>query len=176
MGRFFARLRRSQAGIAMVEFAISLPVLLVLYVGGYVVSDAIACWRKVTICSHVLADLTTRYAQVGSSDLTTIMGASRLVLAPYDPSKSWQRITEVKVTDTTHATVIWSQASTGGTAWTVGTAITLPTNMSATNTYLILGETSYAYTPVIKYGNGFTFNFYNKIFMVPRLSDQVPFQ
>lgn len=49
--RFVAALR-DRRGVAMVEFALILPVMLVLYLGGAQLQDGIACNRKVTIATR----------------------------------------------------------------------------------------------------------------------------
>jgi Flp pilus assembly protein TadG len=51
------RLACDARGVALVEFAICLPVLILLYLGAYVISDAITCNRKVTRSARAVTDL-----------------------------------------------------------------------------------------------------------------------
>ena len=183
------RLARDARGVALVEFAISLPVLILLYLGAYVISDAITCNRKVTRSARAVTDLVSRYAAVSSSDLQTIMGSSAMVLSPYDSSIAQIRVSEVQVVDASTAKVVWSKSTTNWTALTAGNSVTLTTNLvpqamlpdktvtpNKPGAYFLMGEVSYPYTP--QFGLGFisTITMNDRIFMLPRLSDQIPLQ
>ncbi|WP_447411811.1 TadE/TadG family type IV pilus assembly protein, partial [Clostridium perfringens] len=52
-----AMLRRDRRGTVLVEFAVMLPVMLVLWMGSLQIEDGIACNRKVTIATRAVADL-----------------------------------------------------------------------------------------------------------------------
>ena len=45
---------RDARGAVMIEFAFALPVLLTMYLGGYVICDMVDCNRKVTIAARSL--------------------------------------------------------------------------------------------------------------------------
>jgi Flp pilus assembly protein TadG len=175
--RLLSRLRgltSDGAGTVMVEFAIAFPVLVLLYIGSFTMSDAIACNRKVTIAARALTDLVTRYPSVTEADVTTIMNASSQVMSPYDTSKATIVLSEIKVTGTTQAEVVWSRAQ-NGTALIAGTTVTIPTNMAATDTYMLLGQVSYAYRPAARIANFVQpMTLADSILMLPRVSDQVP--
>lgn len=171
--RLLRRLRRSRAGIAAVEFALVMPVLMTLYLVGNVLSDAIACNRKVTTTARTIADLSSRYISLSSSDVTTILAASTQVMAPYSAANASLAVSEVQVTGSTTATVVWTRTQ-NGTARAAGATIAIPANLAAVGSYLIVGEVSYPYNPGISWGvfNGFTLA--DTSIMVPRASDQVP--
>ena len=160
-------------GTALVEFAVTFPMLVLLYVGSFTISDAIACNRKVTVTARTLTDLATRYPSLTQADAATILNASAQVMTPYSTSNAVIAVSEVKVTDASHATVVWSKGL-NGPGLTAGTTVTIPSNMAATNTYLILGQVKYAYTPSVRFGNSGTLNLADSILMLPRVSDQVP--
>lgn len=166
-------LRRDTAGMAAVEFALLLPLLLALFIVGMALSDGIACNRKVTTTAKSVADLTARYASVTTADVTTILAASTQILTPYNANLATVRVSEVKVTGSTSSTVVWSRAS-NGTALAANTVVTIPSGMSATDSYLIMGEVSYAYTPLFTYGAAQPMTLYDRVFMSPRMSDSVP--
>ena len=131
------RLARAREGTALTEFAIVLPVLLMLFLSGFAVSDMILCYRKVTITTRTLADLISRNVSpsgtVASSTLTTYLNSSGLVLTPFATSKATLQITELRVCDATHAYVVWSQAQTGSTSvtpsYTAGTVVSITSNL-----------------------------------------------
>jgi len=57
-------------GVAAVEFAMILPGLLLLYIGMSEASVGWSLYRKVTLVSRSVADLTARSTTVSSADLT----------------------------------------------------------------------------------------------------------
>ena len=55
-----AALSENTSGFAAVEFAMILPILLVLFFGTVEISNAVAVYRKVTLMAHTLSDLTSQ--------------------------------------------------------------------------------------------------------------------
>jgi Flp pilus assembly protein TadG len=113
------RLARNTHGAVLVEFAICLPVLLALYLGGVSVSDMIACSRKTTIATRSLADLVSRtmspaiiYNNPSAANARSQLSASAVVLSPYKLDNATQQISLLRVCDASHAYVVWTQAQT----------------------------------------------------------------
>lgn len=113
------RFRESTRGAVLVEFAICLPVLVLMYTGGFFVSDIIACNRKVTVATRSLVDLVSRtmspaiiYNDPQSANAKSHLSASAVVLAPYKLDNAVQQISLLRVCDATHAYVVWTQAQT----------------------------------------------------------------
>ncbi|HEX7753524.1 MAG TPA: TadE/TadG family type IV pilus assembly protein [Novosphingobium sp.] len=169
----FGALRRDRGGNALVEFAVAFPVLVLLYVGSFVMSDAIACNRKVTITARALTDLATRYSNLTQAEAATILSASSQVMSPYTPANAVIVLSEIKVTGSTTATVVWSKAL-NGTQRTQGSSVTIPNGMAAVDTFLILGEVQYTYTPAIRFGITNPLELSDTIMMVPRVSADIP--
>jgi Flp pilus assembly protein TadG len=71
--------------VAAVEFAIVLPFMLLLFVGGVELANALAISVKVSQTAHTVADLVSRNACVTDSALSTMLGASS---APADGTAS----------------------------------------------------------------------------------------
>jgi Flp pilus assembly protein TadG len=167
-------LRSDRDGTVLVEFAVAFPVMLGLFIGSYTVSDAIACNRKVTVATRALTDLATRYSSMTESDVTTIFNAAAQILYPYDASKASIVLSEVQVTSSTQAKVVWSRAQ-NGTPQVNNAIVTIPTGIAATGTYLIVGQFKYSYTSSVKFGNyGGSIALSDTIVMLPRISEQVP--
>jgi Flp pilus assembly protein TadG len=166
-------LRSDRRGNAMIEFAVAAPVMILLYVGGYTLSDVIACNRKVTITARTIADLTTRYSSVTESDVQNILNVSTQVLTPYSAGNAAAGVAELQVTDATHAKVIWTRP-VSDTSLVVNSSVVIPTSMAAVGTYMIMGRVTYTYTPNVKFTNTGTMKLADTILMLPRVSDQVP--
>ncbi len=170
--RSVRRLARDERGISAVEFAMLLPLMVTLYLGGVEVSQAVAVDRKVTLVSRTLGDLVAQATNVTTSDMTNIMAASAAIVVPYADSKLKITVSSVKIDSAGVAKIAWSDTK-NGTARTVGTTVTLPTALNTANTTLIWAEAQYAYTPAIGYVITGTMNLKDQIYMRPRLSDCV---
>jgi len=148
------RLANSARASVLAEFAFSLPVLLLLYLGGYGVSDMISCNRKVGTATRALADLVSRtmspsviYNNPQSADATSALSASAVVLAPYDLSNATEQISLLRVCDATHAYVVWTQAQTqnaDGSTVTPATSNQTPGTLPAGQTQLASSVASIA--------------------------------
>jgi len=87
--RFSAKLRHNESGIAAVEFAYVVPLMLLMLVGSIEVSRAISMDRKFSIVTSMTGDLVAREKDLGtnpSQTLDKIMEAIDHVMAPYDTS------------------------------------------------------------------------------------------
>ena len=98
------RLRRAatdlladRRGLAAVEFAFILPVMMVMLFGTVEFSSAIAIDRKVTLMARTLSDLTSQATTVADGDLTNFFTASIPIMYPYTPTPTSARISEIYV-------------------------------------------------------------------------------
>lgn len=162
----------NRRGAAAIEFAALLPLMLALYIGGVEVSDGIAIDRKVAITARAVADLASRYTAVYNADMSTILSASSVVIAPYGSANLTVTVSELTTDANGHTTVTWSD-TLNGTARTVGSSVTLPGTLAVNGASLILGEVSYAYTPSLGYVLTGTWPLSSQIFMSPRNSGSV---
>lgn len=159
-------------GIAITEFAIVLPFLILLYVGGYQLSDAISAYRKVTTAARTVADLTTQYMSVTNSDLDTILAASQQVMAPYNVRNAKLVVSQVSVDAQGAAKVAWSRGLNTGALQT-GTSYTLPATIKQNNTSLIIASIEYTYTPNFASSLIGTIPMRENIIMSPRASSTI---
>ncbi|WP_436215736.1 TadE/TadG family type IV pilus assembly protein [Bradyrhizobium sp. LjRoot220] len=155
MSRIWLRMRRSALdlsgdtrGIAAVEFAMVVPLMLVLFFGTVEFSSGIAVDRKVTLMARTLSDLTSQNVSVTSTQLNNIFNASTSIMTPYPASEVNARIVELYVDANLSVKQIWS--ATSGAAPPSGT-VTIPAALKVADTYLIYSEVSYNYKPAIGY-------------------------
>jgi Flp pilus assembly protein TadG len=167
-----ARLARDQEGVSAVEFAMLLPLMLTLYLGGVEVSQGISIDRKVTLTARTVADLTAQVSSINSSGLTSVLNASTAVLAPYPEGPAKVVVSLVTIDAQGVAKITWSQAK-NTTARATGSVVTIPSALKVNNTALVWGEVSYTYTPSIGYVVSGSLNLKDQIFMRPRLSDTI---
>jgi Flp pilus assembly protein TadG len=166
------KLLRDKRGVSAVEFALLLPLMVTLYLGGAEVSQAVAIDRKVTLISRTLADLVAQATTVTNDDMTKILGATAAVMAPYPDSTLKIIVSSVTIDNSGIAKIAWSDTK-GGTPRVVGTTVTLPPALVVNNSSLIWAEAQYNYTPAIGYVIVGTKSLSDQIYMRPRLSDKV---
>jgi len=150
--RALRHLARNNSGIAAVEFAMIVPIMLVLFFGTVEFSSGIAVDRKVTMMARTLSDLTSQSTSVGDTDMTNFFAASVGVLTPYSATPIKATISELYVDPSTLvARVQWSKSYQGGTTRAASSVVTIPTALKVAGTYLIFSEVSYQYVPTIGY-------------------------
>src|SRR5437667_11375140 len=110
-----ARTRRSlrrfladKRGVSAVEFAMVLPLMLTLYLGGVEVSSAVAIDRKMTLVARTIGDLTAQATSVSDSDMNNIKAAATAVIAPFDDTKLGITISSVIIDAQKVAKIKWS--------------------------------------------------------------------
>lgn len=164
------RFAGSTRGIAAVEFALILPVLVLLFLTSVDTGRAIAIYMKVRSATYTLDAVTNQYTTIQSTDMTSIVGATSVVLAPYPSSPAVVTLSQISVNSSSNATVSWSY-SLNGTALTPGTTVTLPSALATCGSYpcyLIFGQVSYTYNPI--YGLDKAMTFSDNLYMTPRSS------
>ena len=163
--------------VAAVEFAIVLPFMLLLFVGGVELGNALAISVKVSQTAHTVADLVSRNACVTDSALSTMLGASSVTIAPYSAGSATVTVSEVSTDANGKATVTWSKALNGsprpaGQPMTVPSALGTP---SPANISLILGEVTFQYTPNLGYTISGTVPIAESYYLFPRVSSVVQY-
>ena len=172
LGQGLMRFATERRGVAAVEFAALLPVMTTLYLGSVEVTTAVAIQRKVDLTARALADLSSQYTAIADADMTNILNASSDIIAPYAAANLASVVSELAIDGQGQATVVWSD-TLNGTARTVGQVVAVPSNLAVPNTYLVLGETQYTYTPTYAYVVTGTVTLSDQIYMRPRQSNSI---
>ena len=145
------------------EFAVIVPLMLVMFFGTIEFSSAVAIDRKVTLIARTLSDLTSQSMTLTDSDMQNTFTASISIVMPYDASLVKGSISQIYIDASSIATVQWSKAGTiasGATQATLATSgrkagdkVTgeIPATLLVPSTYLILSEASYTYQPTVGY-------------------------
>ncbi len=77
------RLRREDKGAVLVEFTLLLPIILLLFVGIYDVSNLISCSNKLNQTAQELSNVITR-GKLTKPQLDAILRAAPLLMQPFD--------------------------------------------------------------------------------------------
>lgn len=168
---FRRRLRADTRGMALVEFAMLLPIMLTLFLGGFQLVQASSCQRQVTIVARAIADLVSRHDTLNAFEVQMILGASSKIMAFSYSAPAQSRVSLIKVDAGKIVTVVWSEAYNMPER-PLGSFDALPANMRLANSYYILSEVNYNYNPI---GGWFAWpiTFTQSLFMVPRKSTYV---
>ena len=136
-------------GIAATEFAVIVPIMLVMFFGTVEFSSGVAVDRKVTLMARTLSDLTSQSLSVDDPTMTGFFAASGAIMTPYSSAPTLSTVSELYVDPATlTAKVQWSK---GSAARALNSTVTIPTALQVADTYLIFSEVSYRYVPTIGY-------------------------
>ena len=93
--RLYSRFAASTRGVAAIEFAMIVPVLATLFLASFDGGRAIAVYMKVRAATYALEAIANQYKTIASSDMTTIVGATATVLAPYSSTPAIVTISQI---------------------------------------------------------------------------------
>jgi Flp pilus assembly protein TadG len=142
-------------GVAAIEFAMLVPIMLVLFFGTVIFSAGIAADRKVTLMARTFSDLVSQNYAVTAVQLQNFYNADVAIMTPYDSGPTSAIISELYIDPATlHAKVMWSVAYNGATATPAVAAhavdyvvTTIPSALAVSGTYLIYSEIFYTFKP-----------------------------
>jgi Flp pilus assembly protein TadG len=155
-----AEMLADRSGIAATEFAVIVPIMLVMFFGVVEFSSGVAVDRKVTLMARTLSDLTSQSTTVDDTAVTNFFAASGAIMTPYPATPTNGTISELYVDPSTlQARVQWSKSATinssGGVVLAAGrttsSVVAIPSQLAVAGTYLIFSEVSYRYVPTVGY-------------------------
>jgi Flp pilus assembly protein TadG len=159
------KLLRDRRGVAAIEFAMIVPVMLMLFFGTVEFSSGVAVDRKVTLIARTLSDVTSQSPSVATTDFNNFFTAGCAIMYPYagpPPCTTANNpmtavISELYIDTTLKVKVEWSVGYQGGVALTPGqppppTLVVSP-SLLVSDTYLIVSQVTYTYVPAVNYLN-----------------------
>jgi Flp pilus assembly protein TadG len=155
--RLLRRFARSRSGVAAVEFAFILPIMLLGYFGMTEVTSAYSAQRKLTLLSRTLADLVSRTTNLTDNGRDEIFRAARAIMHPFDGTGVNMTITSVVVIGVPNGPAVtgmvcWSDRSGGGARQrTPGEIVPVPPGFDTPGRAYIMATASSVYTPTIGY-------------------------
>lgn len=179
--RLIRRFAEDRSGIAAVEFALILPLLIMLYFGTVEAATLYAVDRKVATVASTMADLVSRHRdKISQSDtLAKYFTAAQAIMNPYPTTGLTQVVSLLFIDSNGVANVEWSVGYNGGAPRTVDTqyplAATTEINQLARGAsgYLIVSEIAYPYKPVIGLIFSEPVNLAHTEYFLPRYASEI---
>jgi Flp pilus assembly protein TadG len=184
--RLFGLMRRfglDGRATAVVEFALVLPLMLLLYLGTMEASALISMDRRVQIVNGTVGDLVARAnKEIASNQLRDYFRAAENIMQPFTTESLVQTVTLVAVSQSGSTQVRWSRRFVSGQAnhtagHGTGTSFALPAETIdvARGSYVIVSEASYVYTPLLGLVLPADFTLAKRNFYSPRFGTEIRF-
>lgn len=142
-------LGRDRRGIAAVEFALILPILVILLIGMVEINAALTLDRKLSLAASSISDLVAQESALTTANLTDVMEISESIFSPYPTDGVAIVVAGVLMVENNTPQVQWSQGLHIA-GWTKGAAppIDLPADLIKTkDTFLVVSHATYTYQP-----------------------------
>lgn len=147
---FLSRFRKSTSGLAAIEFAFILPVMVTMFLGVVEVSNYVMAARRVANVSATAADLVAQDTLITNSEMTDIMGVMNVLIAPMNPSDASFVITSVQQDTNGVNRVMWSEARNGTAriANSIVSTADLPVGLLSPFQGVVMTEITFGYEPM----------------------------
>jgi Flp pilus assembly protein TadG len=169
-----SRFLREDRGMAAVEFSLILPILVVLWIGGVEMTQALSVDRRLNNLASAVGDLSARSKQLTYDDVDSIFDIAPGAMFPYSTTGLQMRVTAVDISSGGAATVAWSRAE-GISAYADDQNMNsiVPEALRVPDSQVIMAEVYYTYTPAVGYVITGDLDLDDRMFFVPRLTQYV---
>lgn len=101
--------------VAATEFAIVVPFMLFLYVGGVELADGMAINVKVSATAHSVTDMVTQNTMLSTTSMQNILTGASAIIAPYPISGGQLTVTVTEISSDTNGnlSIQWSKSYNG---------------------------------------------------------------
>lgn len=173
------KLASDKRGATAVEFALILPIMVLLYMWTVEISQAISAQRRVAIVTGMMGDLTAQQETVNEGLLDLIFSAAKTTIRPFSSTQLTAYLTSVKTTSGT-PTVVWSfswtEAGNRVAYLAEGSTFSgLPSDLQVNETSVIVAEIQYNYVSPLTFIFPTSRTLTNKTYFRPRLGKEIPF-
>ncbi|MGV8937876.1 MAG: TadE/TadG family type IV pilus assembly protein [Allorhizobium sp.] len=134
------RLGHNKDGVGAVEFALLMPILVVLYLGAFELTVGLSVAKRTTKAASTIADLVTQKTTTNKTYLASMNDVASAIFVPYGASALNLKITGIQIDASKKATVAWSWAKDGTRPYAVASSVTVPSNMLYASTFLVHTE------------------------------------
>ncbi|HEU5048391.1 MAG TPA: TadE/TadG family type IV pilus assembly protein [Rickettsiales bacterium] len=174
-----------EEGLAYLEFALSISLMLMMFMGSVEISRCLLITQKLEKVAASVADVTTQTdpntGPVTTSQMSQLMSAVTDMMSPYTTGVSDPKIkvivTDITKTGSNSPVINWQYCGGGALSvnsslgTTVGSNATLPSGFTmSAGEEVVIGEVYYSFTPIISNNRILgSFRIYRYSIYVPRL-------
>jgi len=172
------RLLRDERGVSAVEFALIVPVVLILLIGLVYVNEALTVHSKLRQVTFAAADLIAQQDEVTEQRVALTLAGAASLLSPYDTS-SLELTLSLIATTNGEQKVVWSRAfqttpeAPGGTP-----AFPVPTELALNGVQTVAVQANYTYRSIFSglvqvFTGGGDLAMVDRMYERPRISDTI---
>ncbi|MGZ2487463.1 Flp pilus assembly protein TadG [Rhizobium pisi] len=175
------RLARDRSAASGVEFALVLPILVMLLFGTVDLGHALTVSRKIDEIASSMGDMIAQQSTWTKSDVAKLLSGASFILQPYDTSQLTITVAVDDVDSSGKAMVNWSASfNTSAPASGTASAIDIPAQIQDAGVQVVLTRVQYKLTtPVSAFFSNFTgqngYSFDHHFFNRPRVSDTIKY-
>jgi TadE-like protein len=117
LSRFLSLARHNKRGVTTIEIAVAMPVLMLLFLGGYEAWRFVGARSKAETAAHVLADLVSQSdTAVTEAEVTSLLRSVELIIRPYQLATQARAVVST-VAVGSPSSILW-QRCRGGASFT----------------------------------------------------------
>ena len=165
MGKFLKKLIGDGRGAAAVEFALLLPLMMVLLTGIIELTNLMMAQRKMLNTVHTIGDLIAQETELTSADLNDIFSAGALILAPFPDDSFAIGVASVVFDSSAVASVDWTSSLNSGVVINPTSSVA---SLAVADESVIMISGSYSYTPLLSMILPGPIQFSETVFLRPR--------
>lgn len=169
----FRRFKTATTGLAALEFAILLPMMVFVLFGAVELIDVLGTNRRAENTTASIADVISRDTEVDDTEVEGVWRAIEILIMPDDPLDFDIRVTSITIENSTTARVVWSEGR-GMPARVPDSTVTLPDDMMRPGTSIIMAESEYTYESPIGFVIGAPMALNHTAYRRSRLIDPIP--
>jgi Flp pilus assembly protein TadG len=171
--RFPHLMRGCTRGAAAVEFALLVPLMILIYFGVVEVTQGAMTQQRVAHTASAIGDLVAQSSTITSAEVGDVFSVGQTIMYPYPTGGLQMRVSSLTADANGNVTVAWSQGS-GMTALTKGAPMSgLPTNVIKPSESVVMGESRYVYSSAFGMVLPQPITFAETYYLRPRLTNQV---
>jgi Flp pilus assembly protein TadG len=165
-----ARLRRDERGAAMAEFALVLPFMLLLLMGGVETLQLVETQRRVAHAASAMADIVAQDRTIDDAELSDVFLAGRLLMAPLPADPLGQRITSFAANSSGAVQVRWTASAA---PYAGRENLSLAPGALKSGQSVIVADVSYRYPTSLQWLLPSGLVLQKRVYLRPRVSDEV---
>jgi Flp pilus assembly protein TadG len=151
------RLREAREGVAAVEFALIVPIMVFMFIGAVEMSQAVTVDRRVSQVAATTGDLVARIdSDITQDEVLDIAKVGSYLMNPFTGSAISINLSVITSTaaSATNTTERWRCTFAGSLPSSINctcplTAYTIPTGLIGTSDGVVIADVTYSYKPLI---------------------------